>query len=191
MRIQTCCSVGPKLLGSRPRCSPLGIAAKPTRTGRALLLPRAAAAAIALPAPDGRTAQASHTSSSAASSAQQHPAHHIGQGPPPLPPPPVTGRLVDVVPYLLRLALAEKKLMWRVALAMTCMVISKMAGEAAAAGSMVQGAPCPPACACTACKHAGSQGKRACDAQRVAVGAEGGGGSWALGAACMAVRHDS
>ncbi len=47
---------------------------------------------------------------------------------PALPPPPVTGTLRDVVPYLLRLALAEKQLVWRFAAALGCMLCAKLAG---------------------------------------------------------------
>ncbi|GFR51367.1 hypothetical protein Agub_g13792, partial [Astrephomene gubernaculifera] len=47
---------------------------------------------------------------------------------PQLPTPPSSGTLYDVVPYLLRLALQERHLVWRLGAAMCCMVVAKMAG---------------------------------------------------------------
>lgn len=48
----------------------------------------------------------------------------------PLPPPPPAATLKDVLPYLAKLALSEKQLYWRMALALVCMVTSKAAGLA-------------------------------------------------------------
>ncbi|CAD7699830.1 unnamed protein product [Ostreobium quekettii] len=45
-----------------------------------------------------------------------------------LPEPPKTAGLLDVIPYLGRLALTDPALYWRVGLAMTCLVLSKTAG---------------------------------------------------------------
>ncbi|EFJ51759.1 hypothetical protein VOLCADRAFT_103403 [Volvox carteri f. nagariensis] len=47
---------------------------------------------------------------------------------PVLPNPPESGSLQDVVPYLLRLALQERHLAWRLAAAVCCMVVAKLAG---------------------------------------------------------------
>lgn len=47
----------------------------------------------------------------------------------PLPPPPKTSTLLTVLPFLCRLALEEKALLWRFGLSFACMVISKSAGE--------------------------------------------------------------
>jgi hypothetical protein len=48
----------------------------------------------------------------------------------PLPAPPKSGQsLADVLPYLLKLALSEKQLSWRLGAAFVCMLVSKAAGE--------------------------------------------------------------
>lgn len=47
----------------------------------------------------------------------------------PLPPPPRNGEnLMEVLPYLVQLAAAERTLSWRIAAAFTCMLASKAAG---------------------------------------------------------------
>lgn len=48
--------------------------------------------------------------------------------PPALPPTPKSSSLLDVFPYLARLALSERSLYWRLALALFLMVASKVAG---------------------------------------------------------------
>ncbi|GBF89046.1 metal ABC transporter permease [Raphidocelis subcapitata] len=55
-----------------------------------------------------------------------------GNAPPaaPLPPPPASASPRDVAGYLVRLALGERKMMWRVGLAFVFMVVSKAAGLA-------------------------------------------------------------
>lgn len=50
--------------------------------------------------------------------------------PPALPPTPKSSSLLDVFPYLARLALSERSLYWRLALALLLMVASKVAGAA-------------------------------------------------------------
>lgn len=50
--------------------------------------------------------------------------------PPALPPTPKSSSLLDVFPYLARLALSERSLYWRLALALVLMVASKVAGAA-------------------------------------------------------------
>lgn len=50
--------------------------------------------------------------------------------PPALPPTPKSSSLLDVFPYLARLALSERSLYWRLALALLLMIASKVAGWA-------------------------------------------------------------
>lgn len=49
----------------------------------------------------------------------------------PLPPPPKASTLFTVLPYLCRLALEERSLLWRFGLSFACMVVSKSAGKTA------------------------------------------------------------
>lgn len=49
--------------------------------------------------------------------------------PPALPPPPKSGNLLDVLPYLVRLAVADRQLWWRLGIAVLLMLASKAAGE--------------------------------------------------------------
>lgn len=48
--------------------------------------------------------------------------------PPALPPPPKSGNLLDVLPYLVRLAVADRQLWWRLGIAVLLMLASKAAG---------------------------------------------------------------
>ena len=64
------------------------------------------------------------------------------QPPPRLPPPPGSSSLLEVGPYLLKLALSERNLWWRLAAALALMILSKAAG--APADGVVQSA-------CVAC----------------------------------------
>ncbi|GLI64414.1 hypothetical protein VaNZ11_007620 [Volvox africanus] len=70
----------------------------------------------------GKPLEAFATSSTAAAVAAKFPAIPL------LPTPPGSGNLQDVVPYLLRLALQERHLAWRMAAAISCMVVGKLAG---------------------------------------------------------------
>ncbi|KAG2482405.1 hypothetical protein HYH03_018666 [Edaphochlamys debaryana] len=70
----------------------------------------------------GRAPSASSYATVAATVAAQYPA--VAE----LPPPPKSGQLSDVVPYLLKLALQEQHLAWRLAAAICCMIVAKMAG---------------------------------------------------------------
>lgn len=114
------------------------VAGSASRSRRVRLAPRASAAAVALPLPGDKpnspqppsTSTTSHTSNTTNTGSASH---RPGPEPPypavpTLPPPPVTGTLRDVVPYLLRLALAEKQLVWRFAAALGCMLCAKLAG---------------------------------------------------------------
>ena len=55
-------------------------------------------------------------------------AGHIRTTPADLPPPPKSASLVHVLPYLARLALADRQLYWRLGLAFILMCLSKAAG---------------------------------------------------------------
>jgi len=59
--------------------------------------------------------------------ASSHDADELA-APPPLPPTPKSSSLLDVFPYLARLALSERSLYWRLALALGLMIASKVAG---------------------------------------------------------------
>ncbi len=48
--------------------------------------------------------------------------------PRPLPPPPSSANLVDVLPYLVRLALGDPSLRWRLGAAMCLLIVSKATG---------------------------------------------------------------
>lgn len=62
---------------------------------------------------------------SSSASWQANKAHEVA----PLPAPPKSGQsLADVLPYLLKLALSEKQLKWRLGAAFACMLVSKAAG---------------------------------------------------------------
>jgi hypothetical protein len=63
------------------------------------------------------------------SSTAKH-ASRIRVGPPQgLPPPPLSSNLLDVLPYLAELALSDKTLYWRLALSLSLLSISKVAGS--------------------------------------------------------------
>ena len=55
-------------------------------------------------------------------------AGHMRTTPADLPPPPKSASLVHVLPYLARLALADRQLYWRLGLAFILMCLSKAAG---------------------------------------------------------------
>ncbi len=55
-------------------------------------------------------------------------AGHVRTTPADLPPPPKSASLVHVLPYLARLALADRQLYWRLGLAFLLMCLSKAAG---------------------------------------------------------------
>lgn len=82
-----------------------------TRCHRRALVCRASAAAISLPGSDYATLLNRKTNLA------------------PLPPPPKASTLFTVLPYLCRLALEERSLLWRFGLSFACMVISKSAGD--------------------------------------------------------------
>lgn len=68
----------------------------------------------------------SDVNGSSSASWQANKAHEVA----PLPAPPKSGQsLADVLPYLLKLALSEKQLKWRLGAAFACMLVSKAAGE--------------------------------------------------------------
>ncbi len=54
----------------------------------------------------------------------------------PLPPPPAGAKLGEVLPYLAKLAMGERTLLWRLAIAFVCMVASKAAGGLGSCGCM-------------------------------------------------------
>jgi hypothetical protein len=60
-----------------------------------------------------------------------------------LPPTPKSSSLLDVFPYLAKLALSERSLYWRLALALMLMIASKVAGWCPAATPPSAGTVCP------------------------------------------------
>ena len=86
----------------------------------------------------------------------------------PLPPPPKTASFAQVMPYLASLALSERQMWWRLALAFACMVVSKAAGLS-----------CPLFL------------KKAVDALTAAAAAGGGGGASSSSAAAAAAAASS
>ena len=60
--------------------------------------------------------------------ARHTPRASCAQPPPRLPPPPASSSLLEVGPYLLKLALSERNLWWRLAAALALMILSKSAG---------------------------------------------------------------
>jgi hypothetical protein len=48
--------------------------------------------------------------------------------PPALPPPPKSGNLLDVIPYLVKLAVSDRQLWWRLAISISLMLASKASG---------------------------------------------------------------
>lgn len=66
-----------------------------------------------------------YTYSSSVSDAKSRPFPAVA----PLPSPPRTADLGNVLPYLAKLAVGERQLLWRFGVALICMVTSKLAGK--------------------------------------------------------------
>ncbi|GIL88785.1 hypothetical protein Vretimale_19621 [Volvox reticuliferus] len=104
------------------RCSAAAIPLPPQVESQSNIHPLQAAISNSTAGNVGKPLEAIATSSTSAAVAAKFPAVPL------LPTPPRSGDLRDVVPYLLRLALQERHLAWRMAAAISCMVVGKLAG---------------------------------------------------------------